>query len=509
MSASLIAHRHMLAAEGLQTQLDRQPSSVRVVVASQWGASPAGQHLTSCLVNLLCRQVGIVGRVEVDCASQPLLIWMPSGRSSEFPTCLTQLGGWAVGDEVPVVTEGFVTRPDFIVHVGPPNNNAPEGRFPSLVCVASGWRAWIGSDGHMPLEAIPASSNPIGPFFAASLVAGEIFKRSRGLRRGSHLIRNGYSLWSGTAHPDWGSLEEGPTLSGATLAPFHLIGAGAVGNAVAYLLAAAGLISTYVIAVDDDRYDDTNLNRCLLAGIKDVNHFKVNTLERALRDANIGCFAAPRTLSEYLASNRVGLRADLAREVDELTFARVLSCVDKGASRQHVQGLWPDTLLGGSTLNLIARTNRYAERQNTACLSCHNPPENNGDRFRKLEQELRKRSLDELAAFCRERKISLEEMQAYLAGSAICGGLTEAALRDYASKMPPEFSAGFVSLGAGLLLASSMLREIVFADRAPRRREMTSFNYLNGGLLDASLSVDPGCPHIERHGLIHKSRMPH
>ena len=499
MTRSSIAHRHMLEAEGLQSPSEYQPCCVRVIVAKEWSASAAAQHLVSCLVNLLCRQVGIVERVEIDSEIAPVGVWIPAGRQRDFPACMTRLATWAVGEQVSVATNGFVTQPDFLVHVGPPTHDVRKSRFPPLVVMASGWRAWVGSEPSMQRDAVPASSNPIGPFFAASLVAGEIFKRHRGLRRGRYLTNNGYSLWSGEADSDWNRLQEGPPLGGTTVPPFHLIGAGAVGNAVAYVLAAAELRSAYVAAIDDDRYDDTNLNRCLLAGIRDVDDFKVYSLERALRDVNIDCFASPRTLSVYLGSHRTGLRDDLARQVDELVFQHVLSCVDKGVSRQHVQGLWPETLIGGSTLDLIARTNLYGQTPSAACLSCHNPPEDDGDRFRKLEQEFRTHSQQELAAFCEARGVSLEEMQAYLGGSAKCGGLAEAALRDYASKMPPAFSAGFVSLGAGLLLVSSMLRAIVFSGHAPPRRAMTSFNYLNGGILDASLSVDPACPHIERH----------
>jgi len=85
--------------------------------------------------------------------------------------------------------------------------------------------------------------------------------------------------------------------------------------------------------------------------------------------------------------------------------------------------------------------------------------------------------------------ISVEE---YLAGAG-CGGFGEAALRDFVTRPPAEFSAGFVSLGAGLLLASSLLRSTVFERIAPARDDMNTLNFLNGGFIDAGLAADDSC----------------
>ncbi len=101
------------------------------------------------------------------------------------------------------------------------------------------------------------------PFLAAALAAGEIFKRSPSLRRGRFLSADGYSLWSGGTSSEWNALVDGPAVSGIRLPPTHVVGAGAVANALGIILANLELSSAYLILIDDDKYGKTNPNRCL------------------------------------------------------------------------------------------------------------------------------------------------------------------------------------------------------------------------------------------------------
>ena len=64
-------------------------------------------------------------------------------------------------------------------------------------------------------------------------------------------------------------------------------------------------------------------------------------------------------IKSYLSDARSGLRTDVAEEIDDLVFQIVASCVDKGTSRQDIQGLEPQLLMGGSTLDLQAKANLY------------------------------------------------------------------------------------------------------------------------------------------------------
>jgi hypothetical protein len=270
------------------------------------------------------------------------------------------------------------------------------------------------------------------------------------------------------------------------------MGVGAVGNALAYIVANLGLSQAYLIPIDDDQYDDTNLNRCLLAGWPDLDHPKVDAISRMLLAGGLSVFPFYGTIKSYVASGRAGLRTDVASQVDDLIFKIVASCVDKGTPRQDIQGLWPHLLLGGSTLDLKAKSNLYMQQPGAACLACFNPRERDGERIRVLESQLRKMPPEERDRYLRGHGLDAAAVEEYLS-SAKCGTLGEAALRDFATLPPPEFSAGFVSMGAGLLLATTLLQNTVFSEAGPRRRDMTTLNFLNGGFFDSGLGADDAC----------------
>jgi hypothetical protein len=444
-------------------------------------------------VNLLCRQVKLIRGIEIVSPESPLCVRLPNcNASDDFPGCLQTLAAWTVNGIISVSTALTETAADYTIFVGAVQLDLVPNHGHSLLLVGDGWRAWVGDPRCGPMSVWPTSSNPLGPFLAAALAAGEIFKHSRGIRRGKFLSEAGYSLWSVASSSNWEALKDGPRITDSSLPPVHLVGLGAVGNALAYTIANLGLSDIYLVLVDDDCYDDTNLNRCLVAGWEDLGLPKVHPVSRALKAVGIAAFPFVGTIKSYMASGRSGLRTDVAKQVDDLNFGIVLSCVDKGASRQDVQGLRPSLLLGGSTLDLKARANRYTGQPGAACLACFNPVERDGERIRILEHRLRMMQPDERGRFLRNNGLNVEAVEEYLA-SAKCGALGEAALRDFATHPPPEFSAGFVSLAAGLLLAAALLRSSAFAESSPRRGDMTTLNLLNGGLLDSWLGADDTC----------------
>ena len=449
--AADIANRHLLNAEGLAEKPLHAAQRVRIVVAKEWAASCAGQLLVSCLVNLLVRQIGIVSEIDIVAPETDSLISLPNGDiSGPFPGCLKLIAEWAVKDRIRVsIRDEAEANVDVTVLVGT-NANVRSGQ--ALYAVGNGWKAWLGRPDFAPAEVVPNSSNPLGPYFAAALAAGEVFKNCRPPLNGRFIESDGYSLWSGRNATDWMSLEDGPEVAGAKLRPIHVIGAGAVGNGLAYVLANARLAEAYVVMIDDDKYTDTSLNRCFLAGWEDIDHPKVEAITSALLKSGIGAFPFEGTISKYLDGDRSGLRPDIERKVKDLAFDSVASCVDLGGSRQDIQGLSPTLLFGGSTLGLKARANFYPMRLGAACLACFNPREKNGDKLRELVTKLR--GLDQAArwAYLDKEGIDPKLVDEYLSRPE-CGSLGEAAIRNLATRSVATFSVGFVSLGAALLLA--------------------------------------------------------
>jgi hypothetical protein len=88
-----------------------------------------------------------------------------------------------------------------------------------------------------------------------------------------------------------------------------------------------------------------------------------------------------------------------------------------------------------------------------------------------------------------------EAISDYLANPE-CGGVGQAALRDFAVRPPRQFSAGFVSLGAALLLSSAIFQHILFRQEMPERSDMTTLHFLKGGFADSGFGADPNCQQL-------------
>jgi hypothetical protein len=488
-----VGARHLLPAEGLQPTAQRNEQVVRLILDGPWATSRAGQLLASCLVNLLVRQVGMVRRIEIEAPPAPRLIELPHRRDGGyFPACLEHFSEWAVNGVVEVSAVVADAHPDhaIIIAADPAAIRVVAGHC--LCAVGAGWRAWVGEQAAAAHRFLPESTLPLGPFLAAALAAGEVFKRSRGILRGRYLDASGYSLWSNRTSKQWDSLDPGPEVSGHSLPPVHVPGVGAVGNALAYIVAHLGLKEGYLVLIDRDQYDDTNLNRCLLAGWHNQNERKVHVVADYLRGMGLGAFPFEGAVREYTSSPRIGLRDDVASAVRNLEYVAVASCVDKGTARQDVQGLSPRLLLGGSTVNLQAKSNIYNARLGAPCLGCFNPAEKDADKIHTLESQLRKMAAPDRRVYLSARGLDAQAIEEYLTGTA-CGSLGETALKDFAIALPPQFSVGFVSLGAGLLMAATLLKRTALNAYALPTRDMTLLNFLNGELGDVPLAADDAC----------------
>lgn len=486
-----IGHRHSLAADGLERLEAVRLLTVAIVVPAGGETRVSTQLLVSCLVNLLSRHVGTVAEIWLRCAKAQRRMPLPMPcASSEFREALIDLGVWTAGGRVPIrlLTESEDKSGDVEIHVGAVAGELQVASH-TLVVAGSGWRAWVGRPEFAP-SLVENLGNPLGPFLAACLAAGEVFKLSRGMTRGRMLQALALSLWSGETSTSWDVVTDGPPIAGARLPPMHLVGAGAVGQALAYVLGSAGLDEAYVAVIDDDLHDVTSLNRCFLAGAEDVKGQKVEAIQR-FAAGGFKIYPFVGDLATYLSDPRNDLDPSLAYQVDNLDFGAVVSCVDRGGSRQQIQSLRPRIILGGSTYDLVARSDVYRGHPGAACLACHNPSEQDGDRIRELRKELGDKSQEALASFLLDKGIDPAAVAEELARPT-CGSVGEAVI-NVLGRRPPAFSVGFVSLAAGLLLASNLFRELVFSGTAPPRNSMITLSFLKGVFGQADLSVDENC----------------
>ena len=483
-----VGNRHSLPASGLKSADAVAPQSVLVVVPAAIVDRDSTQLMASCLINLLARQVGTISRIAIECGSTARRIPFPCPTAyADLAAALVELGRWTTAGRVPVDLVDANHVSDIVLHVG--QKEAVSSAAHELICIGSGWRGWVGSPSNAPPAAVADDANPLGPFMAASLAAGEVFKRARGIARGRMLDAAGVSLWTGDSGADWDALADGPTIADCSLPPLHVVGAGAVGQALAYVFRYAEAAS-YLAVIDDDRHDDTNLNRCFLAGDGDLEQPKVDAVKRFEGD-RLKVRAFDRDLAGYLTDPRADLDPRLAERADRCEFQFLVSCVDRGYARQQLQSLWPEVIFGGSTIGLVALSDTYRRGSGGACLACHNPAEKEAERIWSLRKRLGGMDAADLNAFLVAEGVDpgavVEELARPRCGSDGAAALTQLA------RQPPEFSAGFVSLAAGVLLASNLLRDLVFAQTAPKRLCRIALSFLNGEIDQADLAIDPNC----------------
>ena len=301
-----IGSRHMLGTDGLAEQPNAMHQYVRIVISQDWADSVPGQLIAECLVNLLARQVGLVEQLEIVSADVPLLIHpIIKGVWQTLTEYLVAVGEWAVGMKVRTGDNSSPHEADHTIVIG---GATTLDSAKTIACIADSWKAWVGELKNVPDDRPSPSLNPVGPFFAAALAAGEIFKRTWGLRRGRFLDNHAYSLWKNSMSSVWEELDAGPALNELHLPPFVLVGAGAVGNALAYVLIRLENRDIYPVLVDDDVYDKTNLNRCSLAGTEDLNQEKTAVLASRLEEVGIASFPFSGDLKRFVNDGRVGIR---------------------------------------------------------------------------------------------------------------------------------------------------------------------------------------------------------
>jgi molybdopterin/thiamine biosynthesis adenylyltransferase len=434
---------------------------VRLAVADHTAAGPAGQHLAWMTTNLLARQYGVVGEIQLvaPAASTQDRVAHFAGQgnlAASLAAAVAAVAGPTVAVEVCDRPRG---RVDVAVAVG---MGAPIGSADVVVAVeAAGWCCTVGDPARLAPLAGPADTNPIGAYLGACLAAGEVFKRALGLRpgRGRYLEAFGLSGWDWTGgeliQPS--SLAAGDWGEPVALAPCYLIGAGAVAQALLATLVAAG-INGHIVVIDHDVLDASNLNRYPLATPADQDRPKVDLAAEHLRRAGIGVTAYHGRWPVYAEDPGRGPRpADLADAESRYGYEHVISAVDRNPARHAIQRFWPRRLLGASTFGLALEVHDYDMTGPFECLLCANPVAAEPT-LEQAADELRRLDAAELDRVARARGVDPELLRAVL-DDPRCGqaGQWELA-RFLAAGGRSDYAVGFVSVAAGVLAAAQQLR---------------------------------------------------
>lgn len=432
------------------------PSRVRLTISPEAASTAAGQRCLGMAASLIARQFAIVHIMEIDVPEVPVLSGTQYLGSAEMLNVrIQEVASLSCAGKVEVCTLPDRDKPPVIdVIVGP--GGMPSGNAELVIgTFGADWGAYLGPADQVPMVTA-STENPVGPFFAACLAAGEVFRHLSGLhgKRVDWLVEPLFmSLWNLQQGDRWEGLPTGVWYPDLPLRPTYLVGAGAVGQALITCVIASGLPSSHFTIVDRDTVDLTNLNRYPLCVLEDVGQNKVDVLAKLLSQSGHSPIPFQGHWDEFLSHlPATGQRADLAALESECKFDLVLSCVDKNAARRGLQNSYPRILLGGSTLDFRVQVAMYGPTGTMECLKCHHPAEEVPLAPEALARELSGKTPQELAELADTRGISLQAIKAFLLEPVKCGMIVPDPLSELAGSPAGEMAVGFVSVAAGVLL---------------------------------------------------------
>lgn len=221
---------------------------------------------------------------------------------------------------------------------------------------SNGWLARV-SSGQTGLVDDCNQWNPIGALAAASLGAAEIFKRLIRLKesRGHLLEQTTFSLYSYTC----GGEDPGPSIAMAEPPRVLLVGAGAIGNGILYLLRALRW-QGHVDVVDYQVYGAENWGTCLMLPTSKVCTPKAEFAESFLKAAVASVTGHSMTVEEF---------------ADSICPKRgypdvILAGVDSVGARHAVQDLWPGIVIDGAIGAFGCQVSCHPWGPDVACLRC-------------------------------------------------------------------------------------------------------------------------------------------
>jgi len=241
---------------------------------------------------------------------------------------------------------------DAILCVGATVNPA----LPWTVINSNGWLVRV-SSGSKSLASDCYQSNPIAALAAACLGVTEVFKRLIKLseNRGNYFDGLNFSLYS----YECCTTDIGPTLPQRLPLDLLIVGVGAIGNGVVYLLSVLPIVGRIAI-VDGQTYQFENLGTCLLIGPGDLNKEKAIFAEKLL--------AKDGVVVEGFAEDFLTFRKRLGSQTPHPRI--VLNGLDNIEARHEVQALWPDLIIDGAIGDFACQVSCHPWGKDVACLKC-------------------------------------------------------------------------------------------------------------------------------------------
>jgi molybdopterin/thiamine biosynthesis adenylyltransferase len=327
-------------------------------------------------------------------------------------------------DEPPTVSSY-----DAVLSVG---SNA-RGDLNWTVVNSEGWLARV-SSGHKSLPDQCSRTNPVGAVGAACLGTAEVFKRLLRVNasRGPLLDGLTFSLFN---YRTGAAAEIGPQLPERLTGEPLIVGAGAIGNGIVYLLHELRLRGhTWII--DPQVFVQENLGTCIAISTADIDLPKAQVMANYLKPMmNVSWYQEPFAIFK----SRFGIDVPYPQVV--------LNGLDNIEARHAVQGMWPDLVIDGAIGPFTVQVSRHPWAEDVACLRCLYKPASAepADQRASGATGLSPERVNEPDQFVTEADVRLapSERQAWLAdrlGQPICSVVQEGIARELSQE---QQRAGF------------------------------------------------------------------
>lgn len=308
-----------LATDGLTLPLAH--GTVEIVVSPGIEKTSGGQRLIVLLINELARMKGVVGDIHLVTDADPeVLRATPLSGASFVESAIALVESLnAAGSQFRAsLRVGTAHSPDVRVQVGRMAGEA------EIVVASDGWRALLG---HFAEQADWSAANPIGPAIAAAIAAAEVFKWLvyANAGEGSNRFAPADFAYSAFNYGVDADAAVGPDVGSLQLADLAIVGCGAGGSGVAYILAMHPRLSGVVALIEPDKHKLSNLNRYLASTAEDVHsaRHKLSSLTH-----HLACFAPGLALE---------LHAQPWEQLDRYPWDTLVSAVDTVEARWSIQ----------------------------------------------------------------------------------------------------------------------------------------------------------------------------
>ena len=409
------------------------------------------------LVTLLTRSTpAVIGAVGIGTVDAPLLAGIDPAAPGGGPSLLDALKATAVvfgPDAALIVDADELDGADLVLQIG----KTAARDWPGTEVLHVSTAGWTGAVTPNAAEIPPVdvtSENPFGPYVAACLAAGQAYMYAR--VRDHHLQSVALNAWTLTqATTDLGAIAAVDPGEPSAELDHLLAGVGAVGTALLLTLWAYRQASGTIRAADADPkgVDDANLNRCLPFQWRDLHRAKAVVAAERL-SGHHGLVIEPTV---GYAQNLVGPRTHL------------ISAVDTPNARQALQDKYPASAVQASTSGMRLEMLRVDPTVGTACLRCFNEPlEETPD----SEVRAQVADMDEATIAAHAAAVGTDPDQVREWGRVGgCGQIGDALLDHLrpSDGSAAQFSVGFMSVLAGVLLAGQVFKDTVVRAGDPDR----------------------------------------